>query len=1067
MLCSGPLGALAAFPDVTGTRFAAAAAYLQSLGVLVGDRDGNLYPLRTITRAEAAKIIVSLLGRVDQALAPVPAAFPDTAGHWANGYIAVAKNLGIIHGFPDGIFAPQSAVTYVQMAKMLVEAAGLGPQIGLTWPDSYMFVAVTRGLMTGIPVYHADTAALRGDCVMMTAHTVQSVADPASGKTLAQAVFGRAATIELTPATAITRTGAPLTLQAVLRDAAGKALPGLPVGFSVTDRHNARLSQTGVFEAAASGVYTVVATGAGLTASATITVSATAAGLKATPATQTVTATGKTKAEILIEVVGPAGDRLTGHAPVQVTMSHATGGNNGAVTLGSTTATTNNGVAAFEVTSRTTAGRTDTLLFEAPGLVAAQATVSTVAPVATAILVTAEPAQVPVNAVTATTVTATVVDQSGVARPVSGTPLTFSLSGPGTWQGGATADQIRNTTSAGSATISVYSVQGTPGTMVVTVTASGLASGQVQIPTYIAAAPAGLRVDVADDTLLAGVTSTAGNVARLQVALVDAEDRPTSRSQVVNVSVVLADGAALSTVGLAATGDLTIDPGHTRTGDLLIRAANSSSGKAGVHTLRVQADGGTLASAPFTVTVLPGALGSLRLSITEAAKIAIGDPTAPVTVQLADVAGNSLPLVGVEIRAGWQDPSPANTGKPSINGVFNPPADPNATNSVRLQTGADGTAAFNFAAQPYLNDDYRLVFRTGSISVTSPTITVVTFTAAATELRVTNEGGATISRLHANHGETAHLGATVKDAYGNPMGGWDVELVLGDGGRNIQGVAIEGGTVVKSYSAGKVTLRTINSPGSPTHGTVRLSFAGALAGSFTITARPLNAAPGAVTSRGFRIDVGTAVAGVRVTRPDGTAATGLSVQGDVPIELRLVAVDHGGNPLPAPGDVAVLVHQTSGIYSSTGAGEFRTAPASISLPQGGHITIPRGSPWISLYYVQRTAQTGITIAVRATAAAYTAYQLVPVTAALTAPGADSATVTFALTDGSGNPLAGARLSFAASPGTTSPAETFTGADGRATVTWNGGAGGTLRAAVKAGLRGDGSPIEAQQSWPGP
>ena len=48
------------------------------------------------------------------------------AKKWASGYVNVAVSEDIIAGFEDGTFRPDEQVTYAQVVKMLVCAAGYG-----------------------------------------------------------------------------------------------------------------------------------------------------------------------------------------------------------------------------------------------------------------------------------------------------------------------------------------------------------------------------------------------------------------------------------------------------------------------------------------------------------------------------------------------------------------------------------------------------------------------------------------------------------------------------------------------------------------------------------------------------------------------------------------------------------------------------------------------------------------------------------------------------------------------------------------------------------------------------
>ena len=766
-----------------------------------------------------------------------------------------------------------------------------------------------------------------------------------------------------------------------------------------------------------------------------------------------------------VEVVDAAGSRLANVDGVLVTMSHVSGGSNGAVTLGTTVKTLAAGVAEFEVTATTRSGRTDTLVFRAPGLPDATASVATVTPVPTRLGLTAEPASLPVNRASTGQVTATILDQSGVPMTGAAATVVFTIAGAGTF-GGSTAPLTR-ATSAGSATVSIASVQGASGNIIVGAAAPGVLAGQVAIGTYAAGSPAALRLVLADTQITAGQTGSSADRARFQVELVDAEGRPATQDYPVALTLCFSDDAELASRGLAVSGDLTIDAGRTRTGDIFVGAASASAGQAGSHTIRINPDDGGLLPASFEATVRAGAAAMMRLSLNEAAKLSLVNPHVDITVQLADAAGNQLAQPGVEIRAGWQDPSPVNHGTLTLNGVLNPPADANSSQSVRVSTDAFGRAVFQFAAQAYVGDDYRLVFRSGSLAVTSPALSIVTATAGSTTIKFTNGSGGTISRVKADQSEVAYAEILVRDDSGNPLGGWDVSLEFGDAGVHVQNVIRELGAQVQAYSGGTIVVRTPNSPGSADHGKIRLSFQGAQAGTLSLTARPLTAAPGASTARSLRVDPGSVVVGVRVTTSAGGATNALAVTGDKPVSLRLVVADFGGNAIPAPGAVAVLVDPVHGLYSSNTAGEFRLTDVGIGLPTGGIITIGRGLAQLTVFYVQAASQSGLTIGLRAAAEAFVVYQIEFTSATLGSGATPPAQMVFRVKDAAGTGIAGVRVDFHASAGSLAAASALTGGDGRVTVSWTGGTGGTLWATVRDALDGAGGAIDAVGGWPVP
>lgn len=99
-----------------------AAAILKARGVMVGYEDGTMRWENTLTRAEAIKIIVTGIGRGDEATSAAggPSWFSDvTTSHWAIGYITVGVELGIVRGYPDGTFGPENPVTIAELCVML------------------------------------------------------------------------------------------------------------------------------------------------------------------------------------------------------------------------------------------------------------------------------------------------------------------------------------------------------------------------------------------------------------------------------------------------------------------------------------------------------------------------------------------------------------------------------------------------------------------------------------------------------------------------------------------------------------------------------------------------------------------------------------------------------------------------------------------------------------------------------------------------------------------------------------------------------------------------------------
>lgn len=174
LLLTVPARASAAFPDVDeNAPYAEAAEYLNDIGVISGDTNGNFNPDQTVTRAQMAAILCRMLGETED-LPTDGDRFTDVpASYWANGYIVKAAELGIIGGYQDGSFKPGNAVTYEQGIAMTIRAVGGEPEaeeLG-NYPNGYLAVADKNGLLKGISAQkgellpRADIAILIHNCI--------------------------------------------------------------------------------------------------------------------------------------------------------------------------------------------------------------------------------------------------------------------------------------------------------------------------------------------------------------------------------------------------------------------------------------------------------------------------------------------------------------------------------------------------------------------------------------------------------------------------------------------------------------------------------------------------------------------------------------------------------------------------------------------------------------------------------------------------------------------------------------------------------------------------------------
>lgn len=141
---------------------------LNKYSIFTGDADGNLRLEENITRAEAAKMICSLLLIIPEK--DLKCSFPDVAsGHWAEGWIETAKLLGIVSGDENGNFRPFDPVTNEEYIKMLIVALGYNPMAEARggFPAGYTVIANNNGITKDMQ-FEVGNSAKRGDVAIMT-----------------------------------------------------------------------------------------------------------------------------------------------------------------------------------------------------------------------------------------------------------------------------------------------------------------------------------------------------------------------------------------------------------------------------------------------------------------------------------------------------------------------------------------------------------------------------------------------------------------------------------------------------------------------------------------------------------------------------------------------------------------------------------------------------------------------------------------------------------------------------------------------------------------------------------
>ena len=130
---------------------------LLATGCIGGYPDGTFRPDHHITRAEFITALVKAFGLEQKE----GKSFTDTAGHWAEEYIATAAACGIVNGYDGGNFGPDELITREQMAVIIVKAAKIAPAAENPsfddsdsisgWAAEAVNTAAGSGIMKGYP----------------------------------------------------------------------------------------------------------------------------------------------------------------------------------------------------------------------------------------------------------------------------------------------------------------------------------------------------------------------------------------------------------------------------------------------------------------------------------------------------------------------------------------------------------------------------------------------------------------------------------------------------------------------------------------------------------------------------------------------------------------------------------------------------------------------------------------------------------------------------------------------------------------------------------------------------
>lgn len=128
--------------------------FLNSMGIIKGDENGNLNPEQKLTRAEFTALLLRMLG-YEISDSNSESKFMDVSKDaWYCKDVAFATEIGLIDGYGDGNFGPNDPVTFDQACKIVVSAYGYGEiaERDGGFPSGYVLIANSIGISKGVTI---------------------------------------------------------------------------------------------------------------------------------------------------------------------------------------------------------------------------------------------------------------------------------------------------------------------------------------------------------------------------------------------------------------------------------------------------------------------------------------------------------------------------------------------------------------------------------------------------------------------------------------------------------------------------------------------------------------------------------------------------------------------------------------------------------------------------------------------------------------------------------------------------------------------------------------------------
>lgn len=520
------------------------------------------------------------------------------------------------------------------------------------------------------------------------------------------------------------------------------------------------------FLATQPGTYQVTATYSGVTsAPISITVFGATAKIALTPA-GTLVANGKSPLTVNVQALDANGTSAANeNGTITLTDTQGwlvTGTNNGTDTTAKTvTVQLKNGSGSVQVLAPVTPGLSDTLTSASLTDIQGGATVTYGTLTVTSQAQTATSFQIsPVNGQkylvansggSTAQFTVTVLDQAGSPMATGSYAYDISVTGAATYNGPTTGVYVGGQTSL---PITVTSVQGNTGTVVVTVSASGLQSADASVQAVIAQQPNKLSASNASGSN----TFAEGGGLTYALAGVDPNGYPTTfPATPLTVFVTNAQGTAATNIKV--NGQVESSAGLSLNSSQTLNLTDTTNGaNAGNYTVIIKDGSGNVwLNQAFTETA--GLASQLTLS-PSTNEVTEGSPNTNLTVSLADAYGNPVaPATSTSVTVTAQGGS----GSATINGQ-------DATKGVAITVGSNGQANIQFIPQSPAGTTWKLTATANGMTSNQATVSIMNTLVASASITMTDSNGST---TQAAAGDVLKFTFGALDSYGNVYQGND------------------------------------------------------------------------------------------------------------------------------------------------------------------------------------------------------------------------------------------------------------------------------------------------------